>query len=86
MTTLKVSCPFFKKTRNNLQYLVLLNVAWSFVFSWAQSLHPLHPTQHQPMQSDGTTNAVYGTTNADPGVGIGMLRGDSTNLIEKAIN
>ena len=26
----------------------------------------------------GTTNAVYGTTNADAGVGIGMLKGDST--------
>ena len=28
----------------------------------------------------------YGTTNADAGVGIGMKRGDSKKVIEKAIN
>ena len=33
----------------------------------------------------GTTTAVYGTTNTDAGVGIGMLRGFK-NLMEKAIN
>ncbi len=27
----------------------------------------------------GTTNAVYGTTNADAGLGIGLLSGDSKN-------
>ena len=30
--------------------------------------------------------AVYGTTNADAGVGIGMLKGGLTNLTDKAIN
>ena len=34
----------------------------------------------------GTTNTVYGTLNADAKVGIGLSGGDSTNLIEKAIN
>ena len=34
----------------------------------------------------GTTNTVYWATNADAGVGIGMLRGGIKNLIEKAIN
>ena len=34
----------------------------------------------------GTTNTGYRTTNADAGVGIGMKRGDSKKLIEKAIN
>ena len=29
---------------------------------------------------------VYGTTKADAGVGIGMLKGDSKNLNEKAID
>ena len=34
----------------------------------------------------GTTNTVYGTTNVDAGVGIGMKRGDSKKMIEKAMN
>ena len=36
--------------------------------------------------STGPPNTVYGTTNTDAGVGIGMLTGDSNNLIKKAIN
>ena len=32
------------------------------------------------------TNIGYGTTNANAGVGIGMLKGGFKNLIEKAIN
>ena len=35
---------------------------------------------------NGATNTVCGTTNADAGVGIGLQRGDSTKLIEKAID
>ena len=34
----------------------------------------------------GTTELGYGTTNADAGLGIGMLRGGFEDLIEKAIN
>ena len=33
-----------------------------------------------------TTNIGYGTTNADAGVGIGMLKGGFKNLTKKAIN
>ena len=40
----------------------------------------------RPIFGYGTTNVGYGTTNADAGVGIGMKRGDSKKLIEKAIN
>ncbi len=43
-----------------------------------------HGNAPQPVY--GTTNAVYGTTDADAGVGIGMLKGIQKNLIEKAIN
>ena len=44
------------------------------------------------MEAHGATNAVYGTTNADAGVGIGMLKGGIRNLTknnsfaDKAIN
>ena len=34
----------------------------------------------------GTTKIVYGTTNTNARVGIGMLRGKFRNLIKKAIN
>ena len=33
----------------------------------------------------GTTNVGYGTTNADAGVGIGMKKGDSKNLIKRQL-
>ena len=41
------------------------------------------------MKSDavyGTTNAVYGNTNTDARVRIGLLKGDSNKMVEKAIN
>ena len=31
----------------------------------------------------GATNTVHGTTNTDVGVGIGLLRGESTNELER---
>ena len=45
-----------------------------------------------PIVVHGTTNAVYGTTNTDEGVGIGMLKGiqkfgwKDNELAGKAIN
>ena len=35
---------------------------------------------------DGTTNTIYGTINADAGVGIGLLKGKFENLTNKTIN
>ena len=36
-----------------------------------------------PTCVNGTTNTVYGTTNADAGLGIGMKRGDSKNWLKR---
>ena len=38
------------------------------------------------LKNGWNTNIGYGTTNADAGVGIGTLKGDSKKLIKKAIH
>ena len=57
---------------NSWHFLLILSLPWRMPSTQPGSRGP---AKHPAGATYGTTNTVYGTTNADAGVGIGLKRG-----------